>query len=74
VIVTQDTWMSDQLQEYGAGVTFADGNVDDLARAICEARGQYPHLAQQAQSRQSAWVAYHNPDNFVSELLKVVNG
>jgi hypothetical protein len=66
--------MSSQLEQYGAGVTCRDRDPEDLARAICEARDNYPYLAAQAQARRSAWVAYHNPANFVSELLKVVNG
>jgi glycosyltransferase involved in cell wall biosynthesis len=74
VIVTEGTWMSAQLEKYGAGVTFRDRDVDDLARAIIEARDNYSRLAQQARERQPAWVAYHNPANFVSELLRVVDG
>ena len=74
VIVTDGTWMSDQLEHYGAGVTFRDQDVDDLSRAICEARDNYPRLAAQALERRAAWLAYHNPDNFVDELLKIVSG
>jgi len=73
VVATDGTWMSAQLAKYGAGITFRDCDVDDLARAILEARVNYPALAQQAMARQPAWVGYHNPDNFVNELLKIVN-
>ena len=74
VVVTQGTWMSDQLERFGAGVTFRDGDVDDLARAICEARDEHPRLAEQALARRKDWVAYHNSDNFLNELLKLDPG
>lgn len=73
VVVTQGTWMSDQLERFGAGITFRDGDISDLARAICEVRDNYPRLSGQAQARRADWTAYHNPDNFVDELLKVGN-
>jgi glycosyltransferase involved in cell wall biosynthesis len=71
VIVTEGTWMSAQLQKFGAGLTFRDQDPDDLARAICAARLEYPRLAEQAAARREEWVAYHNPESFVHELLKV---
>ncbi len=74
VVVTNNTWMSAQLARYGAGATFRDQDVDDLARAICEVRDNYPRLAAKARTRRAAWVTYHNPDNFVDKLLKVVSG
>ena len=74
VVVTQGTWMSDQLERFGAGVTFRDQDIDDLARAICEVRDNYPRLVEQAMARREHWVAYHNPDNFINELLKLVSG
>ena len=71
VIVTEGTWMSAQLQKFGAGLTFRDQDPDDLTRAICAARLEYPRLAEQAAARREEWVAYHNPESFVYELLKV---
>ena len=73
VVVTEDTWMSAQLARFGAGLTVRDRDPEDLARAICAARDGYEHLAEQASARQESWIAYHNPDNFVKELLKVVD-
>lgn len=73
VVVTDGTWMSAQLEKYGAGITFRDRDVDDLARAILEARDNYPSLVRQAVARQPAWVGYHNPDKFVDELLEIVS-
>jgi glycosyltransferase involved in cell wall biosynthesis len=72
VVVTEDTWMSAQLARFGAGLTVRDRDAEDLARVICAARDGYQHLAEQASARQESWITYHNPDNFVQELLKVV--
>lgn len=71
VIVTQDTWMSDQLAEYGAGVTFCDGDAGGLALAILEVRDCYPALAEQAHLRRQQWVSFHNPETFVRLLLEM---
>jgi glycosyltransferase involved in cell wall biosynthesis len=71
VVVTEDTWMSDQLQRFGAGLTVRDRDADDLARVLCAARDDYPRLAEQAVARRERWIAYHNPNSFVNELLKV---
>lgn len=70
VVVTKGTWMDDQLKRSGAGVTFQDQDVDGLARAICEARDEYSCLVKRANSFKGAWIAYHNPANFLKELLK----
>ena len=72
VVVTENTWMSAQLARFGAGLTVRDRDAEDLARAICAARDGYQHLAEQASARQQSWIDYHNPYNFVQELLKVV--
>jgi glycosyltransferase involved in cell wall biosynthesis len=70
VIVTHDTWMSDQLTRFGAGLTIGDGDTGDLARAILEARAHYQQLAEQARSSSAAWIDIHNPVRFVDALLK----
>jgi glycosyltransferase involved in cell wall biosynthesis len=73
VIVTEGTWMSDQLKEAGAGVSFKDRDVEGLIQAILKTREQYSFLSKQAIERRDKWVAYHNPDNFIRELSKAVN-
>jgi glycosyltransferase involved in cell wall biosynthesis len=74
VIVTEGTWMSGQLERFGAGTTVRDRDADDLARAICTVRDNYQQLAELAAARKGSWIAYHNPQNFVNELLKVAEG
>ena len=74
VVVTEGTWMSGQLARFGAGTTVRDRDADDLARAICAVRDNYRQLAELAAARSGSWIAYHNPQNFVNELLKVAEG
>jgi glycosyltransferase involved in cell wall biosynthesis len=69
VIVTEDTWMSDQLDHYGAGLLCADRDAVFLARTMLEARDQRDHLAACAQARRAAWVATHNPQALASRLF-----
>lgn len=69
VIATDGTWMSDQVARFGAGVTFADGDADDLARALVETRLTYHRLAERAALNRDDWLGYHNPKVFMDKLL-----
>jgi len=69
VVVTQDTWMSDQLAEHGGGLTTPDGDAVGLANTILAVCEQYEALAAQARKRQPAWVAFHNPANLMRQLV-----
>jgi glycosyltransferase involved in cell wall biosynthesis len=71
VVVTEGTWMSAQLAQFGAGLTVKNHDADDLARVICLARDNYRQLAERAAARRDIWTAFHNPSRFVDELLKV---
>jgi glycosyltransferase involved in cell wall biosynthesis len=72
VLVTNDTWMSDQLASGGAGLTMTDGDVDDLGRAVLGARQQIDELTLKAKQRQPSWLATHNPSSLVRDLLAFV--
>ncbi|MFA7329209.1 MAG: glycosyltransferase family 4 protein, partial [Candidatus Ratteibacteria bacterium] len=69
VIVTDNTWMSEQLRRFGSGVTFPDGSVAGLSRAIRETCDRYPELSARAQANRSAWIEFHNPGVFFRMLL-----
>lgn len=69
VIVTHDTWMSDELR-FGAGLTFEDGNSSDLACAIVQAKHRYSELATQAIAKREAWISFHNSRTFGEILFK----
>lgn len=69
VIATADTWMSEQLEHYGAGVIFRDKDPLDLKRAMLAMAAQYPTYAAKAIETQSAWRALHNPANLIAALF-----
>lgn len=73
VIVTEGTWMSAQLNTFGAGITCRDRDPEDLARAICEGRDKHFELEKKAQTGRAEWVKFNNPENFVNELLRIGN-
>ena len=71
VLVTADTWMSDQLRQYGAGVVCGDQTPESIMEAILRLKQEYPALARQAADRRERWCAVNNPLSFVNALLRV---
>lgn len=69
VIVTEDTWMSLQLNLSGAGLTFKDQDALDLARAIREIHDNYENFSNKAWLNRKDWIQYHNPENFLRALI-----
>lgn len=68
VIVTDDTWMSEQLAVHGAGLIIQDGDPADLARAIREAAARHVELAAAARERRRNWLAWHNPECLLQRI------
>lgn len=71
VLVTDGTWMSDQLQQHGAGVVCRDGDAASIADGLLQLQLRYPELAVRAHEKRAAWLAIHNPVHFVDTLLRV---
>lgn len=71
VVCTADTWMSDQLKTFGAGESFTSGDASSLALAIDRAATRLPQLTAAAVQGRDAWVAFHSPQNFARELLRI---
>lgn len=69
VIVTSGTWMSDQLEALGSGVTFSDGDAQDLVRAIVEVRDRYADFRNRAEQARETWLRRHSAATVVAELL-----
>lgn len=69
VIVTDDTWLSDQLVSHGAGYAIRDGDVVGLAQALQWTRDNIASLTELSRDRQPGWVAFHNPRTFVDMLI-----
>jgi glycosyltransferase involved in cell wall biosynthesis len=70
VIVSEDTWMSDQLLKFGAGILCRDRDPGDLNRAICEISDNYLPASQFARERRREWSRVHNPDSLVAAVVK----
>lgn len=68
VIVTEDTWMSDQLMEFGSGVTCKDRDAGDLVRAIFELTDNIDDISTRSRLSAEEWRKKHNPD----ELFKAI--
>ncbi|MBI5381628.1 MAG: glycosyltransferase [Opitutae bacterium] len=69
VIVPRNSWMSAQLGESGAGVTFVSGNTQDFVRAVQTVVADLPRYAAAAAALGQKFRAYHNPANFLQRLM-----
>lgn len=74
VIVTEDSWMSDQLRRYGAGVTFRDQDAGSLAKAIRAVAADYEKLRIQAERSAGEWASIHNPERLYEMVQGLANG
>jgi glycosyltransferase involved in cell wall biosynthesis len=70
VVVTNNSWMSDQLKQHGAGTTFKDQDSDSLAEAIRMLTSNYDDLRQRAERSAKEWTSFHNPDR----LYEMIQG
>lgn len=68
VIVTDGTWMSDQLRSYGSGLRVIDRDAESLMEAMIQAVGQYKNLHAKAQHERSRWLSFHNSERFFDML------
>jgi glycosyltransferase involved in cell wall biosynthesis len=68
MIVTENTWLSWALAEYGAGITVKDGDVDDLARKICYALEHREGLTEEARQRKSVAMEKNSSERYLQTL------
>jgi glycosyltransferase involved in cell wall biosynthesis len=69
VIVTDDTWMSDQTAAFGSGLTFPDGDVAALASAMRQCCLNLVSLQKRAIQAQSKVTDFHNANNCLQLIL-----
>lgn len=69
VIVTADTWLSDQLRLHGSGLICRDRDPADLAAAISLFHEQHKDYMKKAQEKKESWVQLHNPDALFRRLV-----
>ena len=68
MIYTADTWMSDFVEEQGAGIAVADGDVDGLAQAILAMAADYPAYKALAVERSAIARKRNSPAEFARVL------
>ncbi|MCX8045145.1 MAG: glycosyltransferase, partial [Desulfobacterota bacterium] len=68
VIVPEGTWMADQLQRYGAGVTFTSDNLESFLEAVKKAVMTFDDLARKARRNIEAFARKHSAEHFFSQL------
>ena len=68
MIYTADTWMSDFVEEQGAGIAVADGDVDGLAQAILAMAADYPAYKALAVERSAIARLRNSPAEFARVL------
>ena len=69
VVAPRNSWLSGQLGESKAGVTFLSGNAQDFVRAAKVAVAQLPALTTAAGVAGKRYRELHNPRNFLRCLL-----
>ena len=69
LIVTDETWLSEQARKTGTGITVTDGSIDQLCCALMQMRDQYAAWSARAIAAAPEWRAFHNPQNFLEMLL-----
>ena len=74
VMTVRDTWMSDQLAHFGAGVICQSQKPETMMHAILQLKRDYSALSRKALETRSAWVSFHNPQNFLRELIRITGG
>jgi glycosyltransferase involved in cell wall biosynthesis len=71
VVVPAQSWMSGLLENSGAGKTFVSGDSGSLVNALTELLREYASYSESAYKLGESFRAFHNPQNFVRELMKV---
>ncbi len=69
VVAPRNSWMALQLNHSPAGVTFNSGQPADLARAVHSALQNLPAHTTAAAELGQKFRAFHNPENFLTQLM-----
>lgn len=69
VVATSGTWAGNWVEELGVGVTFQDGDVQDMLRAIRHVCAHIDHYREATEVARSGWAEMHSPVK-LAELLR----
>ncbi|MDD3928061.1 MAG: glycosyltransferase [bacterium] len=73
VIVTDNTWMSNQLKLLDTGIVCPEGDTDAFIQALLEMKTHLPQFVQRANDNRARWACYHSPENFINEIINIAN-
>jgi glycosyltransferase involved in cell wall biosynthesis len=71
VIVSDNTWMSLQLNKFNSGLVFEENNFDSFYHKFEDAINNFDSLIKESQKNSTIWNEYHNSKNFVQSLLNL---
>lgn len=71
VVVPHESWMSHELGNSRAGVAFASGDFDSLARAVAMVVQDYPAFKEQAEQFGREYREFHSPAHFIDRLFRI---
>ena len=69
MIVTADTWLSDELYRFGAGTVCPERDPSALAQAILHLAAGYSEYQRAAQAKQPACLDWHSPKALIEVLM-----
>ena len=69
LIVTADTWMSDELERFGAGIVCPERDPSALAQAILDIAARFSEYRQAARAKQPACLDWHSPKTLIEVLM-----
>lgn len=69
VVVTDNTWMSDQLKQFGVGWTFENECFEQFLVAVKAAVAEVDAQKGRAEQMGTLWKKVHNPESFVTAVM-----
>lgn len=73
VVVSNNTWMSNELKKYNGGLEFEKNNVDDFAEKVVKLAENIEDFTNKSREFAPIWKSQHNVKNLVDLLLKEAN-
>ncbi len=74
VVITRETWGGNYTARYGNGVTFSDGNAEEMTGAVREVLQNFTKYKTAAKNAKELWAEVNGIENFIDELLKKTEG
>lgn len=68
VIVPSDTWMADQLEKYGSGITFKPGDKEDFIRSVKRVLDDFPSFREGASGNIDEFSRFHSAESLFDIL------